>query len=186
MKRVISFVLVLVMLIGMLPVVVTDANATASAVKTNLELVERAKNVVDNYKTLYVMGGWGAPLTESNKQRFIDGHTYNQSSSRKAMINAATSDTFAFDCVCLIKALLWGWDGDLSAKNGGAIYNSNGVPDKGTEEMIALCKDVSTDFSDIEVGELLWMSGHVGLYIGNGLAIECTPEWKNGVQICNG
>ena len=30
------------------------------------------------------------------------------------MINAASADTFGFDCVCLIKGLLWGWCGDKS------------------------------------------------------------------------
>lgn len=31
------------------------------------------------------------------------------------------------------------------------------------------------------------MSGHIGVYIGDGLAVECQPAWKNGVQItaCN-
>ena len=35
----------------------------------------------------------------------------------------------------------------------------------------------------IEVGEYLWMNGHCGVYIGNGLAVECTPKWDNKVQI---
>ena len=48
--------------------------------------------------------------------------------------------------------------------------------------MISLCKNVSTDFSKIEIGEAVWMKGHIGVYIGNGLAVECTPRWKNGVQ----
>ena len=53
--------------------------------------------------------------------------------------------------------------------------------------MIRECSDISTDFSKIEVGEAVWSSGHIGVYIGNGLAIECTPKWKNCVQItaCN-
>ena len=31
------------------------------------------------------------------------------------------------------------------------------------------------------------MPGHIGVYIGNGLAVECTPKWDNCVQItaCN-
>ena len=64
-----------------------------------------------------------------------------------------------------------------------ATYKANGVPDIGTETMIAVCKDVFTDFADIQVGELLWMQGHVGIYIGDGLAVECTTSWKNCVQI---
>lgn len=49
--------------------------------------------------------------------------------------------------------------------------------------MIGKCSRVSSDFSDIQVGELLWTEGHVGIYIGGGLAVECTPKWKGGVQI---
>ncbi len=184
-RRLISVMLTIVMLIMSLPIVATEANATATKITTNHELVARAQNVANNYKTLYVMGAWGGPLTESNKQRYINAHTYNQSATRKEMINAASSDTFAFDCVCFIKSLLWGWDGSLDSTNGGAIYTSNGVPDIGTESIIGVCTEVSTDFSNIEVGELLWMSGHVGIYIGDGLAVECTPSWKNCVQITN-
>ena len=53
--------------------------------------------------------------------------------------------------------------------------------------MINLCSGVSTDFNKIEVGEAVWTNGHIGIYIGNGFAIECTPAWKNRVQItaCN-
>lgn len=47
------------------------------------------------------------------------------------MINAASADTFGFDCVCLIKGVLWGWHGDKNAVYGGATYTSNGVPDIG-------------------------------------------------------
>ena len=49
--------------------------------------------------------------------------------------------------------------------------------------MIGKCSNVSTNFSTIEVGELLWTEGHVGIYIGDGLGVECTPKWKGGVQI---
>lgn len=49
--------------------------------------------------------------------------------------------------------------------------------------MIGKCTDVTTDFSSIEVGEAVWMSGHIGVYIGNGLCVECTPRWSDGVQI---
>jgi murein L,D-transpeptidase YcbB/YkuD len=27
------------------------------------------------------------------------------------------------------------------------------------------------------------MPGHIGVYVGDGLAVECTPKWKDGVQI---
>ena len=49
--------------------------------------------------------------------------------------------------------------------------------------MINACNDVSTDFRSIQVGEAVWIPGHIGIYIGDGLAVECTPAWKDGVQI---
>lgn len=153
------------------------------AIKTAKELATAAEAVAKNCKTLYVMGCFGAPMTENNKQRYISHHEYNRRSGPKAAIMAATADTFGFDCVCFIKGLLWGWNGDASKVYGGAIYQANNVPDIDADSMMRVCKDLSTDFSDIEVGEYLWMKGHCGLYIGNGLAVECTPSWKNRVQI---
>lgn len=152
-------------------------------IKTGKELATACLNVATNFKTLYVMGCFGAPMTTSNKSRYINHHSYNQKASRKAMINEATEDTFGFDCVCLVKGLLWDWNGGCDKIYGGATYATNGVPDIGTEQMIGVCKDVSTNFSNIAVGELLWMTGHVGIYIGDGLAVECTPSWKNCVQV---
>ena len=38
--------------------------------------------------------------------------------------------------------------------------------------MITKCKGISTNFSNVEVGEALWCSGHIGVYIGGGLAVE--------------
>ena len=152
-------------------------------IKTGKELATACLNVANNYKTLYVMGCFGAPMTDRNKERYTENHDYNMKAARQKMINAASADTFGFDCVCLIKGLLWGWHGDTSHVYGGSDYKSNGVPDIGTESIIQVCKDVSTDFSKIAVGELLWMTGHVGIYIGDGLAVECTPAWKNCVQV---
>ena len=83
--------------------------------------------------------------------------------------------------------MLWGWCGDKTRVYGGASYATNGVPDIGADSMIKVCKDVSTDFSKIEVGEAVWMEGHIGVYVGNGLAVECAPKWEDKVQItaCN-
>ena len=152
-------------------------------IKTGEELAAACVNVATNYKTLYVMGCFGAPMTEENKQRYTTNHEYNARAHRKTLIMEASADTFGFDCVCLIKGLLWGWEGDTGHIYGGADYGSNGVPDIGTEQIIDVCKEVSKDFSEVEVGELLWMHGHVGIYIGNGLCVECTPAWTNRVQI---
>ena len=153
------------------------------AIKTGKELATACLNVANNYKTLYVMGCFGAPMTAANKERYTQNHSYNQQPVRTVMIKSASEDTFGFDCVCFIKALFWGWNGNKDKTYGGATYASNGVPDVNADSIIRLCNDVSTDFSKLAVGELLWLSGHVGIYIGNGQAVECTPAWKNCVQV---
>lgn len=86
--------------------------------------------------------------------------------------------TWNFDCVILIKAILWGWNEDKSHVHGGAVYGSNEVYDDSADTIINRCKDVSTNFKSIQTGELLWMNGHVGIYIGNGQVIECTAAWE--------
>ena len=128
----------------------------ASKITTGKQLAERAVDVAKNYKTLYVMGCFGAPMTAANKTRYIQHHEYNRRAERTAMIKAASEDTFGFDCVCLIKGLLWGWNGNKSDCYGGADYAVNGVPDIGADTMITKCKNVTTDFSKIEVGEAVW------------------------------
>lgn len=151
-------------------------------VMTSIDFVNKAKKIATNYKTLYVLGCFGAPMTASNKKRYENNNSYNK--KRASMINKATTDTFGFDCVCLIKGILWGWNGNVKANYGGAKYESNGVPDVDESVMInKYCTNVSTNFKNIEVGEVVWLKGHIGIYIGNGLAVECTPKWENKVQI---
>lgn len=152
-------------------------------IKTAKELVTACLDVVNNYKTLYVMGCFGAPMTQNNKTRYISGYAFNAKDERKAKIRAASADTFGFDCVCFIKALFWGWKGDPSQVYGGAQYKSGGVPDMGADAMLKACADVSTDFSAIVPGELVWQPGHVGIYVGDGLAAEATYEPDEGVQL---
>ena len=148
-------------------------------VKDFLSMLQKATDE----KTLYVNGCFGAPMTDSNKKRYVKNTAYNKQPARTAKINAASADTFGFDCVCLIKGILWGWTGDKAKQYGGAVYKANGVPDFSATAAISHCTKTSNDFSGIVPGALLWMTGHVGIYIGNGLAIECTPSWDDGVQI---
>lgn len=157
------------------------ANMTAQ------QLATTATEIAENHKTLYVMGCFGAPLHSKNKARYTTNHAYNKQQARKAMINGATDDTYGFDCCGLIKGILWGWNGNAGKTYGGATYASNGVPDISADGIIAVCKDVSTDFSEIEIGEAVWVRGHIGIYIGDGLVVESSPKWKNCVQItaCN-
>lgn len=152
-------------------------------IKTAKELAAACADVANNYKTLYILGCFGAPMNDKNKTRYSNNLAYNRKPERTAKIKVASADTFGFDCVCLIKGLLWGWCGDESKVYGGTVYKSNNVPDISADSMINVCSDVSTDFSKIQVGEVVWMKGHIGVYIGDGLAVECTPKWDDCVQI---
>jgi len=153
---------------------------------TAQELVRRCVDVAQNYKTLYVMGCFGAPLTGKNVDRYLKNHEYNRRPERQKLIRAAANQSppvYGFDCVNLIKGILWGWNGDPSRNYGGASYGSNGVPDVSADGMIKLCKGVTKNFAGIVPGAAVWMSGHIGVYIGDGLAVECSPKWENRVQI---
>lgn len=156
----------------------------AKVMKAN-EFVEKALDIATNYKTLYVMGCFGSPLNTTNKKRYTTNNSYNKKAARTKMINNATSDTFGFDCVCLIKGILWGWNGNKNKTYGGATYKSNGVADVNADTMMTskYCTGISKDFSNIQIGEVVGMVGHIGIYIGDGLAVECTPKWGNKVQI---
>lgn len=151
----------------------------------NEEFCAKLLDVANNYKTLYVLGCFGAPLTSKNKKRYANNNDYNRDPVRARMIENALEDTFGFDCVCLVKGILWGWCGDVNQTYGGAKYRSNDVPDIGANAMILKCNETTTDFTSITKGELVWIEGHVGVYVGNGKVVECTPKWDNKVQISN-
>lgn len=152
---------------------------------TSDEFTRRAMQVANEFKTIYAKGCFGWPMIPVNKKRAINSCAYNAAPARQKVINDASVSTFAFDCVCFIKALLWDWIGDVDKIYGGSEYKSNGVPDFTTEQMLDYCTHVSDDFTKIIPGCVLHNPGHVGIYIGDGLAVECTARWKDGVQITN-
>lgn len=188
MKKFLSLLLVMIMALTVMLVVIPPMKVEAASIMSAQEFADKCYEIATEYKTLYVMGCFGAPMNSSNKERYISNYGYNQGSDRKNKINAASSDTFGFDCVCLIKGVLWGWNGDKNKIYGGATYASKGVSDMSIDTMLSICTGVSTDFSKVEVGEILFYKdssgySHVGVYIGNGLAVESTPIWKDGVQV---
>ncbi len=152
-------------------------------IETGKELAAKAAAVAKDHKTVYGLGCFGWTMTQANQERAIASYTYNAKPERANKLRSTDSETFAFDCVGFIKALLWGWCGDSSKPYGGALYVSNNVPDINANTMIGKCRDVTNDFSCIQPGEMVWMKGHIGIYLGDGLAAECTPKWDDGVQI---
>lgn len=149
------------------------------------ELVRRHIDVAKNYKTVYMWGCFGMPVTESIiREKAAQYPSWYTAAKQAELRKQIGKSYFGFDCVNLTKGILWGWNGNQNAAYGGARYAANGVPDVSADGMIAKCRDVSTSGWDkLMPGEGLWMPGHWGLYIGDGIAVECTPAWQNGVQI---
>ena len=156
-------------------------------IMTGADLAEKCVDVAQNFKTIYMYAAYGFQVNDSTiaskaEQNLNGWYTAKNIAKLRAVANQHPP-TWGFDCVNLIKALLWGWWGNPEKKAGGAVYASNGIPDTNADGMIKRCSGVTDDFSHIEIGEAVWMSGHIGVYIGDGLAVECTPRWADGVQI---
>ena len=154
------------------------------------DFLKQAKLALNSH-TVYGSGAFGAPISDYPSQL---SRYYNNTKDRcgqayadKLKAEAAKAPCWTFDCCGLIKAIIWGWDAKRAPNNvyGGAIYESNGLPDYGADSgkgnLIYYCTDVSEDFSKIVPGEMLWLEGHVGIYVGDGKAIECTTGWTDNV-----
>ena len=138
-----------------------------------IDLVNRCKEIA-KLNTVYMWGTFGNKVSESlirqKSKQYPTFYTRTKQDELHKKIGY-----WAFDCVGLVKGILWGWDK--------VKYSSNNVPDINADTMFSRCIKKSKDFSNIEVGEAVWMKGHIGIYIGNQQVVECTPKWKNCVQI---
>lgn len=154
----------------------------------NTEFVKQAKKIATEYKTVYMWGTFGHVVKDSLIASKAKQYPKRYSEARQATLKKLVGKGYwGFDCVGLIKGILWGWSGNDAKTYGGAKYKANGVPDSSANTIFKKCTEQSTDFSEIEVGEAVWMDGHIGIYIGDGLAVEATNKWDDGVQItaCN-
>ena len=134
---------------------------------TNEEYVRLLLDIYHNYSTYYAWGAFGAPANKKNRERYKVPDTLNPG-------------TFLFDCSGFAyKAIPWGWCGDKNKTYGGATYNK--IPTD--TNFKKLCYDQTDDFSRIQKGECVFMEGHVGIYIGDGMVVECTSAWDNCVMI---
>lgn len=139
--------------------------------------INKLNEIVKKHRTVYMWGTFGQKVTNQLINQKIKQYPSWYTTSRvKHFRSLVNKNYYAFDCVGLIKGILWGWN------EGKIKYISNNVPDINADMMINRCKNISTDFSKIKEGNAVWVKGHIGIYIGDGLVIECTPAWKNNVQ----
>jgi len=145
----------------------------------NLEFVDKLM-AIKSSKTTYALGGYGQPGTWNNKILFKSMYSKNRTSETISQgIAAADANTSLYDCNGLVKSTI----------NGNKGYTKSPCPDVNIEAMLKGCTDVSSDMSNIEIGEYLVYKdlSHCGIYVGeiDGIryAVECTYRWLNGVQL---
>lgn len=90
-------------------------------------------------------------------------------------MNSMSGSYYLCDCSGLIKAILW------KIMYGGK-YKGTDFPDWNANTIIANCSSVSTNFNKLPLGALVHLDGHIGIHVGDGVCIESTPIWQNGVQ----
>ncbi len=152
---------------------------------TNKEFVEKLLDIAKNYATVYMMGTFGAPVSEKLISQKVNQYPQNYSAGRQGLLRGKIPDApWAFDCVGLIKGILWGWTADRSKSFGGAKYRSNDVPDINANTMAKRCLQRSETMEQILPGEAVYMNGHIGVYVGNGKVVESTLTGRyDGVVI---
>lgn len=153
---------------------------------SNKTLADKAYEIATKYNTVYGWGMYGARIDQANIDSKANQYPSYYDTEYKSMLQSLIGKNYwGFDCVNLIKGIVWGWSGDWTKSYGGASYATNNCPDYGADSMIEYCTNVSTNFSNLKVGEALWCSGHFGVYIGNGLGVESTPRWGKypGVKV---
>lgn len=151
------------------------------------EFIRRLIDVAQNQKTKYMWGAIGGPINATYiANRAAQWPAYYTASYRQMLTNVADKGWWGFDCVGLIKGILWGWSADPNHWYGGAQYLSNGVPDVGADYLQStLIKNRSSDFSKIQPGDAVFFPGHVGVFVGDGKVVEATTNFGGGVVISN-
>lgn len=140
----------------------------------SIDFVAKVKKLV-NTPTYYAKGCFGQKATEGFINQKAKQYPAWYTASKIAELKALDDATLLADCIGMIKYILW------QNANGTVIYTSNGVPDIDETTMFKRCKCISSDFTKIEEGEMVWMKGHVGIYVGKGIVVEMTNAWEKCV-----
>ena len=134
---------------------------------TNIGLLE---NTIKCYKNsnYYIYGTYGQKLTSSLVEYKIKQYPsfYRNSTRINNARKAVGKYKYAYDCVGVIKAYLFGGFGNVK-------YNSK--YDLSANGMYNACKEKGKikDIPNIK-GLLVWMDGHIGVYDGSKYTYECT------------
>ena len=145
---------------------------------TNTEFCEALRAVL-KVKTKYAKGGYGCYSSQENVNFLSRLYpTWYHTKRRKDLLG---SGAYLFDCVCFIKSVVNGWNGDISDHFGGSKPGQV-LADVGTETIMhePYANHRGTSFTSLKPGNILHKEGHVGVYIGQSQVIECCWDDSGG------
>ena len=95
--------------------------------------VDKLYSIATTKKTVYAWGMFGSTITKSRVEAKAKQYPYWYTESKIASVFSplygSNPPVWGFDCIGLIKGVLWGWQDDETKTYGGAVYTSNSVPD---------------------------------------------------------
>lgn len=133
--------------------------------KTNIELTKYCENALKE-GWYYGWGAHGQKATTGLVDSLVNQYPEMNTRWRTYMMKAVTNNNKLCDCYGLVKGLLF------TNSNGVMIYNAS--LDVNTTSAYNRAKEKGPLSTLPELsGVVLWMQGHVGVYVGNGRFIEC-------------
>lgn len=132
--------------------------------KTNLELVQHCEKALKE-KWYYLWGSYAQLSTQNTINSLLKQWPTNE--KYRAEFEKTIGKTRLCDCYGLVKSFLW-WTGDKTDPKVIASQDVN------TASAFSKAKEKGALSTLPEIpGIILWMEGHVGVYMGNGRFIEC-------------
>ena len=126
---------------------------------TTTDFIKKAYEAL-NSTTKYGKGTFGQKATKSflaqKAKQYPDFYTASK------INELAASNAYLYDCVGLIKGIIWGYPEKGKYKSGGL----SDVSDQGLWD--TYCINKSKDFSNIKPGAIVHIKGHVGICAGGG------------------
>lgn len=136
---------------------------------TSKQLADFVENKAVNVSSAYMWGEYGRTITEQTIAQKAKQYPARYSKTRQKYLSTLTNGYWiGCDCVGLIKWFLWTDCGQHDIKY-----------DKNTDLNVTGFKRKCTGLDSIkdipeQRGLLVFMSGHVGVYLGEGAVGECT------------
>lgn len=148
-----------------------DTDGGGSLMFTGKQLAEYCEEIYKHKDHwAYWYGTYGNKCTQKKYEAKKKQYPEHYGSSRtKGYMKDIEAGRRCADCVGMIKSFFWtGGKYDTDPK-----YGTNDCPDKSANGMIAICKKTGKikDIPDIP-GIVVWKSGHIGVYVGNGYTVE--------------